>query len=396
MYADNLNYADSAQSGSSSEIGSSIIIWTISIGFAALVIWSTLFEIDQFVRGTGRVIMSNRVQQIQSIDGGVLAELLVREGDKVEKGDVVARLNTTRFAASSKEVRFRTLALKAKIARMRAEISNKPLVFPEDVARDSQIIEIERKLYTQRVQGLAVDNRNNLEAVKLAKKELQLLEGLHRSGDIDNLELMKAKRAVLDAESKYNTRLQQYMEQTQADLAKAEDELAQGMQVLIQRDEVLAGTELRTGMSGVVKNVTITTIGAVLKQGELLMEIIPVDDAQIIETQINPRDIADIRQGLGATVRFDAFDSSIYGSVQGEVVYVSGDSISENTPKGKETFFLAHIKVDSNNAKTSIGKTLEVIPGMTAQVDIKTKQRTVFNYLVKPITKVFSESLGEK
>jgi len=127
-----------------------------------------------------------------------------------------------------------------------------------------------------------------------------------------------------------------------------------------------------------------------------LMEIIPVDDAQIIETQIQPRDIADVRQGLQATVRFDAFDSSIFGSVSGEVLYVSGDSIQETTAKGKENFYIAHIKIPSGATTTSVGKTLNIIPGMTSQVDIKTKQRTVFNYLIKPISKVFTESLGEK
>ncbi len=375
---------------------SSAIIWTISIGFFLLIAWSTVFEIDQFVRGTGKVIMSNRVQQIQSVDGGVLAELLVREGDTVNKGDMVAKLKTTRFAASSNEVRSRTLALKAKIARLRSEVTGVALAFPAEVSQESQIVEIERRLYTQRVKGIQEDNRTNTQSLRLAKKELALLESLHKTGDVDTVELMKAQRAVLDAESKLNSRNQQYMEQSQAELAKAEDELAQNLQVLVQRNEVLAGTELRAAMSGLVKNVTVTTIGAVLKPGESLMEIIPVDDAQIIETQIQPRDIADVRQGLQATVRFDAFDSSIFGSVSGEVLYVSGDSIQETTAKGKENFYIAHIKIPSGATTTSVGKTLNIIPGMTSQVDIKTKQRTVFNYLIKPITKVFTESLGEK
>jgi len=377
-------------------IFSSFIIWTISIGCLLLIAWSTVFEIDQFVRGTGKVIMSNRVQQIQSVDGGVLAELLVREGDTINKGDIVARLKTTRFEASSNEVRSRTLALKAKIARLRAEVTGRSLVFPADVSEEAQIVEIERRLHAQRVKGIQEDNRTNIQSLRLAKKELALLESLHKTGDVDIVELIKAQRAVLEAEAKFNARNQQYMEQSQAELAKAEDELAQSLQVLVQRNEVLAGTELRAAMSGLVKNVTVTTIGAVLKPGESLMEIIPVDDSQIIETQIQPRDIADVRDGLHATIRFDAFDSSVFGSVSGEVVYVSGDSIQETTAKGKESFYIAHVRIPYGTVTTSIGKTLTIIPGMTSQVDIKTNQRTVFNYLVKPVTKVFTQSLGEK
>jgi adhesin transport system membrane fusion protein len=195
---------------------SSAIIWTISIGFFLLIAWSTVFEIDQFVRGTGKVIMSNRVQQIQSVDGGVLAELLVREGDTVNKGDMVAKLKTTRFAASSNEVRSRTLALKAKIARLRSEVTGVALAFPAEVSQESQIVEIERRLYTQRVKGIQEDNRTNTQSLRLAKKELALLESLHKTGDVDTVELMKAQRAVLDAESKLNSRNQQYMEQSQA------------------------------------------------------------------------------------------------------------------------------------------------------------------------------------
>lgn len=368
-----------------------LIIFLLMVSF---IVWSAVFNIDQVVKSSGRVIATSRVQIIQAIEPGALSELLVREGDHVLPGQLLAKLDQTRFEATTQEVQARVSALRAKTARLRAEVTQRELVFPESIRENIDLIAIEKALYDQRLQGLADDLRGLAISIQLAQEETTIVESLAKTGDVDRSEVIKAQRAVNEAESKYVSRRNQYFEQAGAELSKAEDELSQSEQVLLQRQQQLIDSTFRAVVPGEVKNIKVTTIGGVLRQGDELMQIVPTDDELIVESKILPQDISDVREGLTAKVRFDAYDSSIHGTIAGSLIFLSADTIRESTPKGEEIFYAAHVKLTGST--TSVGKKIDILPGMTAQVDIKTGQRSILTFLMKPISKTFSQAFGEK
>jgi len=375
----------------------SLVLWGIFIGLVVFVLWASNFRLDQVARGTGEVIASSRVQIIQSVDGGVISNLYVKEGDSVTEGQVIATLDTTRIGAAVKEVDARLSALRAKAARLRAEIlGKKTLVFADDLLRFPEQIKVERALFEQKSTTLAEELKALKKGVNLAREESELIKKLSASGDVNRTEVIRAARSLNDSEAKLLNRKNTYLEDAGAELAKAEDEIAQNVQVLTQRKQQLEDSIFKALLPGIVKNVRVTTIGGVLRAGEELMQIIPVGDELILEAKISPADIAQVRKGLNATIRFDPFDYTIYGGVIGEVVYVSADTLKEETGQGEEIYYRVHVSTKTNPVTTTSGKVLDILPGMTAQIDIKTSDRTVLNYLLKPLRKTLAESFGER
>ncbi|TWX68667.1 HlyD family efflux transporter periplasmic adaptor subunit [Colwellia demingiae] len=375
----------------------SLVLWGIFIGLVVFVLWASNFRLDQVARGTGEVIASSRVQIIQSVDGGVISNLYVKEGDSVTEGQVIATLDTTRIGAAVKEVDARLSALRAKAARLRAEIlGKKTLVFADDLLRFPEQIKVERALFEQKSTTLAEELKALKKGVDLAREESELIKKLSASGDVNRTEVIRAARSLNDSEAKLLNRKNTYLEDAGAELAKAEDEIAQNVQVLTQRKQQLEDSIFKALLPGIVKNVRVTTIGGVLRAGEELMQIIPVGDELILEAKISPADIAQVRKGLNATIRFDPFDYTIYGGVIGEVVYVSADTLKEETGQGEEIYYRVHVSTKTNPVTTTSGKILDILPGMTAQIDIKTSDRTVLNYLLKPLRKTLAESFGER
>lgn len=367
----------------------------IVLGFG---VWATQFRLDEVTRAPGEVIASSRVQVIQAVDGGVLAELRVREGDRVRAGQVLARLDPTRVEATAGEARARLIGLQAKLARLRAEATglSQPQFPREAEAHSSEQARVERALFQQRRHGLAEDLRTLQVAVDLARKEQALVEGLQRSGDVSATEVLRTQRAVNEAESRLINRRNKFLEEARLELAKAEDEVAQVQQVLARRQQEVADSTFVASGPGVVKNVRVTTQGGVLRAGEEIMQIVPLDDDLIIEAKVRPADIARLQPGLPAAVRLDPFDYTMYGSVDAEVIYVSADTLKENTARGEETYYRVHVKPRSSPIKTTTGRPIDVLPGMTAQIDIKTGDRTLMEYLLKPLRKTVSESFGER
>jgi len=377
--------------------GSSLIIWIVFASFVAFIIWSFSFELEQFVRAQGQVISSSRVQQIQTVDGGVVSEINVREGDTVKPGQILAKIDKTRFEAQTNEVLARVNALKAKVSRLRAEVTNTPLTFPTELNDLPEITGLEVTIYNRRLNRLQDDLDATRHLLTLAIREKTMVEQLNKTGDVNKTELLNAQRAVVDAQAKLDAVRNDYFEQSSQELAQTEDELAQSLEVLNQRSEVLRSSTLRALVPGIVKNISVTTLGAVTKPGETLMEIIPSQDMLLIEAQIPPVDIGELREGLPATLRFDPYDSSIYGTVAGDVSYISGDTIAEMDGRGNEKrYYITHIRLPEGEVVTSIGKPIEIMPGMTTTVDIKTGKRTVINYILKPIIKTLDRSFGEK
>lgn len=375
----------------------SLVILVLFAGFIAFLVWAKTFHIDQVARASGEVIASQRVQVIKAVDGGVLAELNVREGDRVEPGDILAQLDQTRFGASVREIEARLAALKAKAVRLRAEVTDKTeLIFPEALNRYPEILAVESALFNQRRHGLHEELRVYTAGIALAKEEIGLIQKLKRLGDVNRSEEIRAERALNDIETKLVTRKNRYLEEASAELAKTEDGIAQNEQVLTLRNQQLKESTFIAMLPGIVKNIQVTTIGGVLKPGEELLQIIPINDELIVEAKVSPRDIALVRQDLDAMIRFDPFDYTIFGGVEGQVVYVSADTLKERTAEGDEIYYRVHIATKSTPAVTTTGKTLNILPGMTTQVDIRTGERTLFDYLLKPLRKTLSESLGER
>lgn len=367
-------------------------------GVSAFVAWASAFQVDEVARAHGEVITGSRVQVIQSVDGGVLKELLVREGDRVESGQVLARLDQTRFASTVGETRARLFALKAKVARLRAEVvGSTELTFPDELAeRAPETTRVEQALFEQRRTGLSEELRTLQVAVDLARRELALVRDLYGNGDASGAELLRAERGLNEAEAGLVNRRNRFLEDARLEMTKAEDEIAQNEQLLIRRLEEQASSVFTALVPGIVKNIRVTTVGGVLGPGEELMQIVPIGDELLIESRVSPADIARVEPGLPASIRFDPFDYTIYGAAPGTVTYVSADTLKEDSGQGTTVYYRVHVEPDGVPVQTTTGRTLDIVPGMTVQVDIRTGRRSLMDVLLKPLRKTLSESFGER
>jgi len=375
--------------------------WLLGILLSALiafVVWAMTFNINEVARASGEVIASSRVQIIQAVDGGVMSELLVKEGDRVEVGQLLARLDQTRVGATVGEVEARLFALKAKTIRLRSEVTkSRQLIFPEIVRKEFQdIVRVERALFKQRRRGLNEEIRTLQVAVDLANDELKLIRKLQASGDVSGFELLRVQRAVNEADARIVNRKNKFMEEARVELSRAEDGIAQNNQVLTRHLQAQSDSIFTAQVEGIVKNIRVTTLGGVLRAGEEIMQIVPINDDLIIEAKVSPADIARVHKGLIASIRFDPFDYTIFGAVKAEVIYVSADTLKEESSRGEEIYYRVHVSSLSNPVTTTIGKPLKILPGMTAHVDIRTGKRTVMDFLLKPIRKTIMESFGER
>lgn len=363
-------------------------------GFIA---WSLWAEIDQVTRARGEVIPSGRIQLIQSVEGGTISEIFVREGDRVTKGQVLVRLDEVRPGAAAEEGRATVAGFKAKMARIRAELFNRPLSFPPEAMAYPEFVDTQRELYERRRAALTSQIRSLQTMLGLVREELEMNVPLVKSGDVSRSEVLRMQRSASDLEGQIVTRRTEYLQELQAEYAETEQELAAAEQQLRQRQALLKGTEIRSPTDGVIANVRLTTIGGVLGPGDEVLQIVPTGDELIVEAKVSPAEIAFIRVGQEASIKFDAYDSSIYGSAVGDVTYVSPDTLSEETEDGVETNYRVHLAVDTNPMRPrELGERIRIQPGMTATVEIITGESTVFRYLTKPITKTAGDALGER
>ncbi len=373
------------------------VLWVLFMGFIAFIFWAMNFKIDEVARARGEVIASSRVQVIQAVDGGVLAALNVKEGDRIEAGQVLAELDQTKIRASVMEVKARLAALRAKANRLTAEVTGQSEVnFSDAVTAFPEIARLEKALFSQRREGMKEELRTLEVAAKLAKEEAGLVKNLARSGDVNRSEVIRTERALNEAEAKVSNLKNRFLEEAGRELAEVEDKIGQNEQILAQRLQQLEDSIIKATVPGVVKNIRVTTVGGVLRPSEELMQIIPVNDQLIVESKVLPMDIALVRTGLETNIRFDPFDYTIFGGVEGEVVYVSADTLKENTSRGMEIYYRVHVATKTNPVITRTGRQIDILPGMTAQLDIKTGQRTLMKFLLKPLQRTVSESFGER
>jgi adhesin transport system membrane fusion protein len=377
-------------------IGSSTRQLAVIVGLVAVAwTWASWATLQEQIRSQGQVIVSSRSQVVQAVDGGVLKKLNVKEGATVKAGDLLAELDPVRFQASNDEIVARVISLKANIQRLEAELSESPLAFSDDVKAYTDIVQAQQRLHQRRAEL----QREELSAIDrslaLATEELKSLERLAATGDAAQTEVLRARRQANELRGNYTNKHNGYRQEAQAELAKSRSELEAAEQQLAQKREALAATRLHAPMSGIVKNVRITTIGGVLKAGDELLQIVPSDDPLIIEAKVKSADVGFVRLGLKANVKLDAYDYTIYGSMKGHVTYISPDTVQDPNPKQDEPpSYRVHVQIDEMPKNSS--KPIEVIPGMLATVEIITGERTVAQYLLKPLRRVQSEALVER
>jgi len=375
--------------------GQTRVRWTVIATVAALgagLWWASQAEIEQVTRAGGKVMASSRTQVIQAPDGGVVERLFVHEGEAVRKGDLLVQLDNTKASAALADSSEKAAALQASLARLRAET----LGTPYRPAGAGAFNDLQRRLYERRQTALQEELAVLSKSADLARREVELNEPLFKAGDISAAEFLRLQRAANEAAGQVTTRRNRFLQDAQAELAKTEEEFASVQQMLNDRRGNLEHTALRAPVDGVVNLITLTTVGAVLRSGDEIMQLLPTGDDLIIEARLRAADIGFVRPGMPATIKLDAFDYSIYGALDGVVTYVSPDALTERTPQGEQPYYRTHIRVSGKRFKGAKAERVVMQPGMTATVEVITGRHTVLDYLLKPVKKTMSESLGER
>lgn len=413
-----------------------IILIAVVLFFTAAVIWAKYTVIDEVTRGEGKVIPSSKVQVIQNLEGGIVEELLVSEGDLVEPDQVLLVLDDTSFSSDLGEIQANAVVLKAKIARLQAEVEDRELSFPPEVTAEApETAQDERELMQARrqslesqvsiLEGQAAQRRQELaelrgkieqarSSLSLLQEEISITRPLVQNGVVPKINLLRLEREANDlqgeikasqlaiprAEAALREATERIEEKFLAFRSEAQTELNQARGELAAIEERLRGardrvrrTEIRSPVHGVVKTLHVRTIGGVIRPGMDIVEVVPLDDTLLVEAKIRPADIGFLRPGQTATVKFTAYDFSIYGGLEGTVERISADTIVEE--ETQESFYRVVIRTKKNSLKRN-GKLLPLMPGMVASVDILTGKRSILDYLLKPILKAKSNALTER
>ncbi|WP_287372664.1 HlyD family type I secretion periplasmic adaptor subunit [Prosthecochloris sp.] len=394
--------------------------------------WAMVAPLDEVTRGMGKVIPSSRLQVVESLDGGILEEIRVHEGQEVKAGDILMRIDPTRFTSSFQEKEYEVLGLVAKEARLRALAEGVPLELPERKLKDvPQIVEHEKLLYAESLKEFNAQmvivkeqlsqRHHELEEVdarlvqaehsfSLASQELAKTAPLLSSGAVSEVEVIRLRRDVANARGERDAALarkatlermlDEAKEKVKEVELKSRNEWRKELEVVLSRiaslsqgtkglADLVERTEIRAPVRGTVQRVYINTIGGVVKPGGRVADIVPLGDSLEVEVKISPKDIAFLHPGQQAMVKLTAYEFTIYGGMRGEVYHISADTVSDEEG---HTFYLVRVKTPA----TAIKEGLPVIPGMMAQVDIMTGKRTVLTYLLKPILRATSNAMKER
>lgn len=374
--------------------GASRIILLSTLLFAALGVWAWFGTLDEVATGTGKVIPSSHEQVLQSLDGGILAALTVREGDKVQAGQVVARLDPTRSESNMGESTARYRASLASSARLSAEVNDLPLTFPAELNAWPDLLASETRLYRTRRAQLADSEAELKDAMVSVDKELAITQRLEKSGAASHVEVLRLQRQKSDLGLRLTDLRSQYYVQAREALSKANADVDMLQAVIRGREDSVTRLTVRSPVRGIVKNVQVTTLGGVIPPNGDLMEIVPIDDRLLIEAKLSPRDIAFIHPGQRALVKLTAYDYAIYGGLEGEVETISPDTIQDKI-KPEITYYRVFIRTHQDYLVNKAGHHFSITPGMVASVDIKTGEKTVFDYLMKPFNRA-KEALRER
>ncbi|MEY4737215.1 MAG: hypothetical protein RL302_1534 [Pseudomonadota bacterium] len=413
--------------------GARTFVWLSGGAVLVLLLWAYFAELDEVTRGEGKVIPSRQVQVLQSMDGGIVSEILVKEGQTVHMGELLLKVDPTRMVSSLRENRSQYFSLLAKGARLRALAEGARFLPPAEVVKETpEIVEQERALYesrraeldatigvarqqlsqrTQELVSIRAKREQASQSYNLTARELEMTRPLAKSGAISDVELLRLERDVaryrgerdsansdiprLESAINEATRKMQEVELTFRNVARSElsetnaklNALSEGSTALEDR---VKQTEIRSPVNGTVKQLKINTVGGVVQPGKDVIEVVPSDDALVLEARVLPRDIAFLRPGQKALVKFTAYDFATYGGLEATLEHISADTVIDE--KGN-AFFLVRVRT----LATSIGaQQFPIIPGMVAEVDILTGKKSVLSYLLKPILRAKAKAMTER
>ncbi len=375
--------------------------WAVYLMLAALVAalgWAALARVDMITRSDSRVIPVGREQVIASLEGGILRELKVREGEAVVAGQALALLDPTRVEAQQNEGRLKRLAMLATVARLQAEATGRPLVFAQALSPLPQVTQSETDSFNARKRALNDAVASNLSNQRLLERELTMASGLSAKGLMSEVEVMRLRRQVNDLNLATQERINRFRQDASAELVRVQTELAMLGEQQVVRDDILKRTVLTSPVRGLVKNIRMNTLGGVVSAGAPVMEIVPVDDQLLVELRISPSDIGFIKVGQPVEIKLSAYDYTVYGSLHGLVDTVSPDALGDpNNPTaggGNATWYRALVRADAATLKAG-GKALTVLPGMTGTAEIRTGRRSVLSFLLRPMMKA-TEAFTER
>ncbi len=372
----------------------SIFIWIICMGLLVILAWAWLFKLEEVSTGTGKVIPSSKEQIIQSLEGGIVTKMNVREGEIVSQGQVLAQLDPTRFASNVGESESLLMSSRATAARLRAEVNGTALIFPPEVLSETQLVNEETALYRSRRANLEESISGLEQALVLVQQELTMTEPLVAKGAASEVEVLRLKRQANELRNQMNDIRNQYYVKSREELSKANTDIETQQQVVKGKTDTLSRAVFKSPVRGVVKEIDVMTIGGIVPQNGKLMTIVPLDEQLLIEARISPRDIAFIYPGQEALVKITAYDYSIYGGLKGKVTTISPDTLRDEV-KQDQFYYRVYIRTDSDQLSNKAGKTFSITPGMVATVDIRTGEKTVLDYLIKPFNKA-QEALRER
>jgi adhesin transport system membrane fusion protein len=390
--ADQVSYLDGQDERSIA--GGVRVIWVCALMLACFLAWAAWFQVVEVSTGTGKVVPTSKEQLIQSMEGGIIKELNVSEGTLVERGQVLAQLDAVKSESNVGESEAKYRAALASVNRLQAEVSEKALVFDASLDKYPELRRAETDLFNARRKGLSETLTGIESSLKLVRSELAITENLAKIGASSRVEVLRLNRQRSELELKASEARSEYMVHAREDLAKANAEAQMLSAVIRGRSDSLSRLTLRSPVRGIVKDIQVSTIGGVVPPNGQLMQIVPLDEQLLIETRISPRDIAFIHPEQQAKVKITAYDYSIYGSLDGKVVTISPDTIQDEV-KPEIFYYRVYIRTDSDVLRNKAGKTFAIVPGMIATVDIRTGEKTVLDYLIKPLNRA-REALRER
>lgn len=376
--------------------GARLVLFSMIAGFLILLVWAAFSQIDQVTRAQAQIIAAERTQVIQAAESGVVTRLHVKEGDQVKTGQSLVTLEKERAQAAVSDSSAKVAALRITLARLRAEVFGQPLQFEPELREYKEYISNQTNLYERRRTAFEQDIQSLERILSLAKDELRISESLLKTGDVSRAEVIKLQRGAADISAQIANRRNKYLQDAQADMTKAQEELNTQLEQLRDRSQVLEHMELVAPADGIVNNIRATTLGAVLRPGDVAMELFPTGGDLIAEAKVTPADIAFVQVGQDAFVKLDAYDSTIFGSLNGKVSYISPDVLKEEGRQGPVSYYRVHVLVPQSTLGAQRRREIVLRPGLTATVEIKARERSVLSYLTKPITKTLENALGER
>jgi adhesin transport system membrane fusion protein len=378
------------------------------------VAWAHFAVLEEVKRGNGRVVPSRLTQVVQSLEGGIVEEILVQEGAIVREGQPLIRINDIKFAAEFGEVRERRAAMAARVARLEAEAQGRPKVsFPAGLAgeapavvrTESNVFEARARKLAQEIDVLSQQEARLTENLKLLTREVDLTRKLFAQKVVPEIEMLRLERQasetrgqLAEVQARIVSTKASFRSQADEDLAKSRGDLAVLDESIKSAQDRVRRTELRAPLYGIINKVNVTTVGSVVQPAASLMELVPLDDTLLVEGRIRPQDIAFVRPGQEAVVKITAYDPSVYGSLKGKVERISADTIVEDKPERgeqRETYYRVMVRTEKNHLGTA-EQPLPIIPGMVSTVEILTGEKTVLDYLLKPVRMLRDEALRER